>query len=177
MRKSALLQFSSPRVTLSALLALMLGLVVAGCGGGGGGGGPTPTPTPSNTISVSGRVVGRSQTGGSGNVGVAGVTVSIPGTSLSAQTGSDGRFQLNNVPTTASQLFVQAPGGSNYINYVSYVNKLYDQTTIVRPGETTPRPCYIPLPAPLKVGTNTYTSDLIIADQASPPPPPIGACP
>ncbi len=91
-----------------ALLGAATGLILAGCGGGGGGG---STPNPAVTQNVTGFAWDADTAGP-----VAGATVKVQGTNVTATTGADGSYTVGPLnPTRAYNLIVTK---SNYIDNV-----------------------------------------------------------
>lgn len=116
--------------TLASPLTLLALTAALACGGSDSGspvgpgpagpnaGGPLPSPGPS----ASGATVSGSITGSAGSSavralgsGLAGVTVSVEGTSLSVVTGSGGQFTLPNVPPGLVRLAFQGAGASGSV--------------------------------------------------------------
>jgi hypothetical protein len=161
MRKSVLWNGFHVRLSLAIGIALLVSLMIAGCGGGGGSssGGGGGTTTPSLAI-VSGTV----QDDNGNNV--TGATVSIVGTSLAASSGSNGKFQINNVPLTAKTFQVTVPTSYFTIGTISGVNYQFNPTTT---------PCSITLPTlqASSAGTTVLpTVTLYPSGGTSPPPSP-----
>jgi hypothetical protein len=105
--------------------ALLLALVwtAAGCGGGGGGGPQPPAAT--------GRVVGTVKyNDGVTTVPLANGTVSAGG--ITATTGIDGKFTLENVPITAVQGTVTAGGYNNktFVITLARASDVYNAGTV-----------------------------------------------
>lgn len=127
MRKRAQRNFLHVRITLALLMTLMASLVFAGCGGGGGGGTPTPKPTPGPVSSptlatVSGTVTDTTAAA----TPIAGASVQIVGTNLTATTAANGTFVILNVPVGTVRVAVVTPSPQQYSAYVIYQGKEYD---------------------------------------------------
>ncbi len=168
MRNSVLRNFPGSRFSFAACLALLISLAIAGCGGGGGsstntggggGGGNTSLAV------VSGTVVDSS------GANVTGAVVSITGTSLSAITGSNGNFQINNVPLNAVSFSVSSPNVTEWYNSGTYDNVRYNFGTDASA-------CAMPLPTPLQAaskGPNPLLTVITLdVNSGSPPAPPLG---
>lgn len=161
-------QTENSRWTVRILLALALCIAVAtaGCGGGGGGnsgngnggngGGVTQDP---NLAIVKGQLT-------SGGQPVVGAIVTAGGR-MSAPTGSNGSFTVNNVPPGTTGFTITIPTGAGYSNSVSYGNATYDTTNKNNP---------LPLGGTLTAGgTLTLTNGIMVFPSSNvnnPPPPP-----
>jgi hypothetical protein len=182
MRKRAQRNFT--RMSLSVLAALMAVAAFSGCGGGGGGGTPSGTtgggingnqggtapqgPLNASVADVTGKVVDSSN-----GQGVAGVTISIPG-STPVTTRSDGSFEVRDVPPGATSFTVTIPNTGTYATgLVSYNNAEYNLDD----------KCTLPLPALTAGQTVGLAGNISLfnlnakdaaGNPASPPPPPNG---
>ncbi|HXB11727.1 MAG TPA: SdrD B-like domain-containing protein, partial [Bacteroidia bacterium] len=75
---------------------------------------PTATPTPIPTYNITGNVYIDSNQNGTkdgSETNYSGATVSIPGTSYSTTTGSNGNYSFNNVPVGNYYIFLKTPTG------------------------------------------------------------------
>lgn len=159
------------RISLMAIMGLIMALAIAGCGGGGGGApiinpppGNNPPPGQNPTLAfISGLVVDNSFP----PKAVSNALVSVLGTGITARTASNGTFTLPNVPLSATQFSVASPDPNLYYNIAKYNSKQYD--TIL---------CPMPLPT-LTAGANTLPGGAVAlyAGGFNPPPAPIIGCP
>jgi hypothetical protein len=185
MRKTVLWQSPHVRASLSALLALVVIVFVAGCGGGGGGGGnnnggnnnganngnnngnPPPGQNPTLPF-VSGRVTDT----GNPAQGVVGADITLFGTGVPdlhyRVTSADGTFTIANVDPRYTTFSVVSPDTTKYYNYALYTSKQYDTLN-----------CRLPLPTTLVAGNNNLPTNIVLfsAGNNPPPPPPLNGCP
>ncbi len=165
MRNSVLSK--SPRIqfSLAACLALLVSLAIAGCGGGGGGGNNNNNGGGGGNTALA-VVSGTVQDSSGANV--SGATVSIVGTGLAVKTGSNGTFQINNVPLKSVSFQVQSPNLNSWYN-----SGLYDGTRYN--FGTDSGSCVLPLPTPLKAGANPLPATVVFdVNGGTPPAPPLG---
>lgn len=157
MRKSVLLSLPGIRAYLLLPVALGAAIAIAGCGGGGSSSSSTPGPIGNpNLANITGLV-----TDTSGNP-VSGASIAVPGTSLSATSGTDGKFTIYSVPLASAGFTVTAPSGGGYYNIALYNSLQYDLTV----------PCPLPLPKPLTAGADSIPGSVELYPTSSPPPPP-----
>jgi len=169
MRKTVLWQSPHVRASLSALLALMAMVIIAGCGGGGGssnnnnGGNNNGGGT---IIGVTGKVVGSANTA----MGVPGARIVLHGagvTDISATTDAHGAFVITNVPNTYTSFSVASPDPVQWYNFANYNGKNYDTVN-----------CTLPLPG-IAANANNNIGTIVLSSGGNnpPPPPPVGGCP
>ena len=145
----------SHRYAVVLALSAILVVPLVGCGGGSGDGGSTATPTPSVTKAIfTGRVVDFN----SGDIAVAGATVTLNG--VSASTLNDGSFRLE-VPSLSATANATVVGPNNNYYNTGYVNGV--AYNVVNPG--------FPVPATAG-GASRDLGTIKIATQDGPPPPP-----
>jgi hypothetical protein len=109
-------------------------------------------------ITVSGQVT---DTGGAG---VAGATIAIAGSTVTAVSLANGDFTISNVPANATGFSVAPPiGGTYLVHYVGYQGTTY--------GSTGNQCSTLPLPT-LSQGVNTLPADVELFSSSSPPPAP-----
>jgi hypothetical protein len=177
MRKSVLWKHIHVRLSLAVCIALAASLAFAGCGGGGGSssnnngsgsgsgnngsGSGTGGGTPNSSLAVVSGIV--QDTNGSP---VLGATVSIVGTTpaLAASTGSDGKFQINNVPLNAAFFQVTSPTLTKYYNSGTYNGNRYS-------FGTDSQACTVPLPT-LTAGADPLPAPIVLDIGGTNPPPP-----
>ena len=180
MRKTVLWQSPHVRAYLSALLAFVAVVAVAGCGGGGGGGnnnggnnnggnnGNLPPPGQNPTLPfISGKITDT----GNPAKGVPGASITLFGAGVPdlqyRVTSATGAFTIANVDPRYTSFAVISPDPTQWYNYALYLGKQYDTLN-----------CRLPLPN-LVAGSNNHTSTVALysAGNNPPPPPPINGCP
>jgi len=173
MRETVVWKSPKGQLCVGVCLVLLVSLVVAGCGGGGGSsnnsGGNGNGNTSSGLAVISGTV--QDTTGAN----VTGATVSIAGTSLSGITGSNGNFQINNVPLNATSFYVASPNVNSWYNSGTYNGVSY---TFGGPSDASA--CMMPLPAlqaSSKGPTPLPATIVFLVNSGSPPAPPVGTPP
>ena len=170
MRKTVLWQTNHVRVSLSALIALLVVFALAGCGGGSGssngGSGSGPSGQNPNLPYLSGYIIDDTTPAR----GVVGAIVTFTGPGLPALTrtvtSSTGSFTFPNVPSGYTRFSVTSPDVNRWYNFATYLTVRYDTAN-----------CTLPLPT-LVTGPNNLPSAVVMASSgANPPPAPIGGCP
>jgi primosomal replication protein N len=135
---------TSIRHLLLTLLAVSLGLTATSCGGKSPASptpaqalGETPAPAPAGTATIAGQAVaGSGPLGTNTQAGLAGVTVSVSGTSISVVSDGSGRFVLSNVPAGDQHIDFRGNGASATVTIDRIAEQEHIEITVAVTGSS-----------------------------------------